>query len=160
MINVNWLKIIFITLVIQILLTPILWKDFIPVRNLTLKRLRIISLILLGPIFLLLCAMFHPTIDEGGLVALLSGICVGIQGIILGLLYRGKKRIRVRKVMRPILLIITYALVTLILLVLGLYFLVYQGLSIVGIVFIAIGACVSIIGIIKAEKFLSRTEKQ
>ena len=156
MINNNWLKIIFITLVIQMFLTPILWRDFLPVKELILKRLRIISMIFLGPIFLLLCVVLNPTIYEGGMVPLLSGICVGIQGIILSLLYRGKEKTRVRKVVRPISMIITYALVVLILLVVGVYFLVYHVLYKIGIIILAIGTCVSIIGMIKIEKVLSK----
>ena len=160
MIDINWLKIIFITLVIQIFLVPILWKDFIPVKELTLKRLRIISIILLGPIFLLLCVMLTPTIDEGGIVVLLCGICVGIQGIILALLYRGKKKTRARKVIQPIAMIITSALMTLIFVVLGLYLLLYQRLQIPGVVLIAIGGCAAIFVAIKTEKFLSKRNEQ
>lgn len=151
MIDINWLKVIFFTIVMQICISPLFhWESRFP-QLAVLKRIRIIFRILLGPIIVFMFALAQATSDEVMIISLLSGAGVGIQGIILSLLYRGRKKTGLSKGLRSIARILTYVLVVLILMVLGLFFLIHQYYT-TAIVFMIIVICVSIIGIIKMEK--------
>jgi hypothetical protein len=87
----NWLKVILLTFVVQLLLFPLLWKDAIHLKKSALKIYRVAFVFLLSASFLILVKMLHYTDKEGFSVAILSGAGLIIQGTVLYILYYKKK---------------------------------------------------------------------
>jgi hypothetical protein len=158
--SLNWAKVILMTLVMQVVFVPILWRHFIPLKKLALNILRIASFILLGPVYLFLAVMLHPTSAEGTMLAVLSGLGVGIQGIFLAIQYKRKKTIKKGIAFPNMAKVIGYALAVLILALLGLYFVVYQRSFIIGSIFCTLAICAGIFIIVKIEKFLDEFHKE
>ena len=91
----SWTKIILIVGTFQILFVPIMWKDFIPLKKSSVNMLRIASVFLFAPVYLLLSSTLHPTSDESFMVAILIAACAALQGVVLILIHQyNKDRLR------------------------------------------------------------------
>jgi hypothetical protein len=91
LIQVDWLKVILLTSVVQLLFFPLLWKDVIHLKKLVLKIYRVAFIFLLSISFLILVKMLHYTDKEGFIVAMLCGVGVVIQSMVLYIFYYRKK---------------------------------------------------------------------
>ena len=154
--GLNWAKVILVTLVMQVILLPAFWRDFIPLKRSTTRILRIICLVLLGPVYLLLSELLNTTLEEGSMIAVLVGLAIVPQGIVLSILYKRKKTKKIENAFPTLAKFIGYSLVTFILMLLGVYFFVYQHSLIIGMIFLILGICAAITMIIKIEKFLNK----
>jgi len=89
--DLSWTKLILIVGAFQVLFAPILWKGYIPLSASTVIKLRVVSVLLFAPTYLFLTRALRTTSDEDWMVAILSAIFAGIQGVVLAVLHEWKK---------------------------------------------------------------------
>lgn len=147
MMDINWPRILIASVIVEVPLIPLLWRDYLPGSEKVLRQLRTISRLLLAPIILFSGMVLHISAYDAIPTAIFIVIFAGIQAIFLALMHSGKKR-SVREIV-PILLL---SVLLLVLAALGVFFFLIFKMPIFGIVFMTGVILIAVIMIIRAKK--------